>query len=111
VSGAIAIAWGAAALTCILSAGPTTALVIHVLLAGFGGHGVPEPVWWALSLGVCAGSSATLTGATAGPVAASLLERHGCELSFNRFARTGLPLMFTFLLVSSCYLAAVLGSN
>lgn len=102
--GAVALAWGAALLTAILNAGPTTALLLHVLLTALGGAAPGENLWWALSLGVCAGSSATLIGATAGPVAASLLERHGLDLSFSRFARTGIPLMFAFLVVSSCYL-------
>ena len=107
VWGAIGLAWGAALLTCVFNAGPTIALLLPLLVAGFNPTGADEAVWWALSLGVCAGSSATLTGATAGPVAASLLEKHGVTLTFNRFARTGVPIMFAFLIVSSCYLALV----
>ena len=105
--GAIGLAWGAALLTCLFNAGPITALLLPLLVAGFEPNGVDEAVWWALSLGVCAGSCATLTGATAGPVAASLLEEHGVTLTFGRFARTGVPVMFAFLIVSSCYLAIV----
>ncbi len=108
VWGAIATAWGAALLTAVLNAGPTTALLIHVLLAGMGDALPHESMWWALSLGVCAGSSATLTGATAGPIAAGLLEQHGSSLTFGRFAHTGLPVMFAFLGVSSAYLAVLL---
>ena len=69
-----------------------------LLLAG-------ESMWWALSLGVCAGSSATMTGATAVPVTAGLLEEAGFSLTYKRFAETGIPLMFVFLLISSSYLA------
>lgn len=105
-TGAIATAWAAALLTAVVSAGPTTALFIPVLASG---AAVPDPaIWWALSLGVCAGSSATLIGATAGPVAAGLLEREGLSLSFNQFARTGIPIMIGFLVVSSAYLALLL---
>ena len=104
--GAIATAWAAALLTAVLSAGPTTALFIQILAVG---GPAPDPaIWWALSLGVCAGSSATLTGATAGPVAAGLLERDGLSLSFNDFARTGLPIMIGFLVISSGYLVLLL---
>ncbi len=102
VWGVIATAWAAALLTTVVSAGPTTALFIQVLATG---APAPDPaIWWALSLGVCAGSSATLTGATAGPVAAGLLEQHGLSLGFNRFARTGVPVMIGFLIVSTAYL-------
>ncbi len=103
----LALTWAAALLTCVFNAGPTTALLIPILASGLGGGaGSSDPVmWWALSLGVCAGSSATLTGATAGPVAASLLERQGLSLSFGRFAQTGIPLMLLFLAISTTYLA------
>ncbi len=111
VWGGIALAWGAALLTCVLNAGPTTALMIHVLLAGLGGFAPGETMWWALSLGVCAGSSATLTGATAGPVTAGLLEDAGVRLTYKRFAETGIPLMFIFLLISSSYLALIIPLN
>jgi len=104
---AIALAWGAALLTCFLSAGPSAALLIHALMCGGAAFAPGETVWWALSLGVCAGSSATLTGATAGPVTASLMEKDGYVLTFTQFARTGLPVMLMFLFISSCYLAAV----
>lgn len=70
-------------------------------------------VWWALSLGILAGSSATIFGATAGPVAVTLLEKFsvpnhlnfqgGNTTSFRQFSETGLPLMLIFLSVSSVY--------
>jgi Na+/H+ antiporter NhaD/arsenite permease-like protein len=99
----VAIAWGSAILTSLLNAGPTTALLLHVLMAGMG-KDAPPVIWCALSLGVCAGSSATLTGATAGPIAARLLEARGKGLSFSRFAQTGVPLGVLYLSVSSIYL-------
>ncbi|MBF0529789.1 MAG: hypothetical protein HQK55_11080 [Deltaproteobacteria bacterium] len=81
------------------------------------GFGLSMPnyiVWWALSLGVLAGSSASLTGATAWPVAASLVEntgqRQGLKLpggnaiTLEQFARIGLPVTFIFLIVSSIYI-------
>jgi Na+/H+ antiporter NhaD/arsenite permease-like protein len=102
--GAVTIAWAAALVTALLNAGPTTALLVHVLRSALAPWAAGETVWWALSLGVCAGSSATLTGATAGPVSASLMEARGRELSFRRFARTGIPMMFGFMLVNTLYL-------
>jgi Na+/H+ antiporter NhaD/arsenite permease-like protein len=102
--GLLVVLWGAALLTTVLNAGPTTALLLHALSAS---HGAPvaagQMLWWALSLGVCAGSSGTLTGATAGPVAATILERKGYSLGFDLYARTGLPVMALFLLVSSVF--------
>ena len=116
VVGVITLACAAAVLTAFFNAGPTTALLIHMLLAGAWPAELTlgpanQVVWWALSLGVCAGSSATLTGATAGPIAASILEQQGKELNFRRFAETGIPLMTLFLVVSSLYLTLLIRST
>jgi Na+/H+ antiporter NhaD/arsenite permease-like protein len=112
---ALALMWGAAAVTMFLNAGPTTALFVPVV-AGLGvseSHGL---IWWALSLGVCAGSSGTITGATAGPVALTKMEEFleggrpeslplpPAKLSFIGYARSGVPLMLIFLLVFSAYI-------
>ena len=112
---ALVLMWAAAVVTTFLNAGPTTALFVPIVM----GLGVSEAhglLWWALSLGVCAGSSATITGATAGPVALTKLEEFAKEikgaaasapavrLSFIGYARVGVPLMFIFLLFSSAYI-------
>ncbi len=76
-------------LTACFSAGPTTAVLIPIaesLKDQLPGH----LEWWALSLGVLAGSSTTLLSATAGPIAANLLKRQtGLELSYGDFLRLG----------------------
>ncbi|MBF0127290.1 MAG: hypothetical protein HQM02_08780, partial [Magnetococcales bacterium] len=57
----LALMWVAALLTPFLNAGPSTAFLVPVAKAlnvTFPG----SAVWWALSLGVLAGSSATLSG-------------------------------------------------
>ncbi|MEE8400328.1 MAG: SLC13 family permease [Desulfobacterales bacterium] len=105
--------WSAAFLTAFLNAGPATAFLFPIVLSfsqGPPGH----VIWWALSLGVLAGSSATILGATAGPVAVTLVENHhlkrtsgsleGGSLSFAGYARTGVPVALIFLCVSSVYI-------
>jgi len=108
--------WSAALLTAFLSAGPTTALFFPVVLS-LGCLPPHHIIWWALSLGVLAGSSATLTGATAGPVATTLLEKYcarariqlsgGNTIPFKAFIRTGLPVMAIFLSLSSVYVVGL----
>lgn len=79
----------ACVLTACFSAGPTTAVLIPIA------ESLKEQLpgnleWWALSLGVLAGSSMTLLSATAGPIAANLLKRQtGLELSYGDFLRLG----------------------
>jgi len=102
--------WVAAAATAFLNAGPCTALFLPLVL-GFK-TAVPQNLyWWALSLGVLAGSSATLTGATAGSVTATMLssyraalDRPGPRLTFLSYAREAAPLALIFLAVSSVYI-------
>ncbi len=104
--------WSAAFFTAFLNAGPTTALFFPIVL-GFTLALPHHVMWWSLSLGVLAGSSATILGATAGPVAASIVENFsskyqlglsgGNTISFGQFARIGVPVMLLFLSVSSVY--------
>jgi Na+/H+ antiporter NhaD/arsenite permease-like protein len=104
--------WSAALITSFLNAGPTTALFYPIVL-GFTLALPSHVMWWALSLGVLAGSSATIFGATAGPVAASLVENFDLKdrfggsgentITFRDFARIGVPVMLLFLFVSSVY--------
>ncbi|MDO8805457.1 MAG: SLC13 family permease [Elusimicrobiota bacterium] len=102
--------WVAAAATALLNAGPCTALFIPLIFA-FKTAAPDNLYWWSLSLGVLAGSSATLTGATAGSVTATLLSTHqaragrtGGLLTFRGYAREAAPLALIFLAVSSLYI-------
>lgn len=106
----------AGVVTLFLNAGPSTAFFIPV--AGDMSAYIPGPiVWWALSLGVLAGSSAALTGATAGSVAVTYLERQverypemraflvpAQGLDAREFLRQGLPIMVVFMCVSAVYI-------
>ncbi|GAI16351.1 unnamed protein product [marine sediment metagenome] len=66
--------WAGAFATCFLNAGPTTALFLPIVLS-FKSAAPHSLYWWSLSLGVCAGSSGTLVGATAGSVTATMIDR------------------------------------
>jgi Na+/H+ antiporter NhaD/arsenite permease-like protein len=109
----LVVMWSAAFIAAFLSAGPTTALLIPVEL-GLGMQPPHHIIWWALSLGVLAGASASIVGATAGPVAVSLIENYskkygmtlagGNTLTSSQFSKIGLPVMFTFLAFSTVYI-------
>jgi len=93
----------AAVLTALFSAGPTTAALIPAAEA-MKSHLPGHMIWWCLSLGVLAGSSATLLSATAGPIAANILRaRTGIELSFGDFLRIGWKAMIVFAVLSLGY--------
>lgn len=117
---ALLIMWVSAFLTAFMNAGPTAAIFIPAIL-----HlGIMPPhylFWWALSLGVLAGSSATLYGASGGPLASSLIgkfwKKHRKSfmqdsplnnlkkaLGFKEYLKVGGPIMIIFLVISSIYI-------
>ncbi|MHC4293972.1 MAG: SLC13 family permease [Planctomycetota bacterium] len=119
--------WVGALVTCFLNAGPTTALFLPVVLS-FQGAAPHNLYWWALSLGVCAGSSGTLAGATAGSVTATMLDKfvkkrealpetsgetsegnnkRNKTLTFREYASMGIPIMLLFLFISTIYITVI----
>jgi len=109
----LTLMWVAAFFTAFLNAGPSTAffipIVMHSQFTNFS-----DLVWWALSLGVLAGSSATITGATAGIVTQTMLEekstsgmlsKDGRFLTFGEYSKVGVPIALMFLVISSLYIA------
>ncbi|MBF0158091.1 MAG: sodium:proton antiporter [Magnetococcales bacterium] len=103
----LVLMWVAGLVTPFLNAGPTTAFFIPIaqsMSQEFSG----SAIWWALSLGVLAGSSATLSGATAGPVVASQMAyAGGPTLSARRYLQWGVPMATTFLLLSTVYIVLI----
>lgn len=119
--------WVGAFTTCFMNAGPTAAMFLPVILSLK--NAAPQNLyWWSLSLGVCAGSSGTLVGATAGGVTATMVNRfirkelvgpkllsksigkdskRLTEMTFKDYASFGLPLMFIFLIISSVYITLI----
>lgn len=97
--------------TSFLNAGPSTALFIPILSTMVFPAG-SYIAWWALSIGVCIGSCATLTGATAGPIAMTLYEKFMKKepipaertISFMEYSKIGFPLIGIFTLVSILYI-------
>jgi len=115
----LALMWIAYLMTPFLNAGPATALFIPVAISV--NAWIPgDVVWWALSLGILAGSSAALTGATSGPVAVTIMENFqgqqreqkdkshiNTELNFQSYLQWGLPISLLFLTISSLYIVVI----
>jgi Na+/H+ antiporter NhaD/arsenite permease-like protein len=126
--------WIGAFVTCFLNAGPTTALFLPIVLS-FKSAAPHSLYWWSLSLGVCAGSSGTLVGATAGGITATLVDKFAkqqdrsrsasgigpgkgagftanngftlTKMTFKEYSSFGLPIMMIFLLISSIYITVL----
>lgn len=119
--------WTGAFATCFMNAGPTAAMFLPIILSlkSAAPHNL---YWWSLSLGVCAGSSGTLVGATAGSITATMVDRfikkelidrtflskstdkngsRYTKMTFQEYASLGFPLMLIFLLISSIYITLI----
>jgi Na+/H+ antiporter NhaD/arsenite permease-like protein len=83
---------------------PYTATMLP-LVQNIGQHGIPlEPSWWALALGADFGGNATLVGASANVIVASLAARAGHPIRFATFLRYGVVVTVMSLLLSTAYL-------
>ena len=98
------IMWGAAILTMVTSAVPFV-LAMILVIGGLAGQGIQpvEPLWWSLALGACLGANGTMIGSAANMVVAGISNRSGHTITFGRFAKKGLPVMFMSLVLASLY--------
>jgi Na+/H+ antiporter NhaD/arsenite permease-like protein len=97
------ILWFSAVMSGIVDNIPYTATMIPVIQS-LGDTMPTEALWWSLALGACLGGNATLVGASANVVVASLAERSGYSLKFGAFLRYGLVTTFVSLLLASAYI-------
>ncbi|GAB4564894.1 MAG: ArsB/NhaD family transporter [Anaerolineae bacterium] len=97
------ILWLSAVASGIIDNIPYTATMIP-LVESLGKSMPVGPLWWALALGADLGGNATLVGASANVVIASLAERSGHKLGFRDFLRYGIPTTFMALIISSIYI-------
>ena len=60
---------------------------------------------WSLASGICAGSTALLTSASAGPILIEATKRSGAPMSFRTYAAFGVPfsmvMLLSYLMLSS----------
>ena len=116
----VLLLWMAAGMTIFVGGG-TAAAVFAPVAASLRLDG-SQAAWWALALGIMAGSSGALSGATAGALAmnqyAGFLRRHpelaaaaasGLRFTHGEYARWGLPLMGIFLGLATFYIAILAG--
>ncbi len=95
--------WFSAFASGIVDNIPYTATMIPVVESL--GQAMPVmPLWWSLAMGADLGGNATLVGAAANVVVASLAEKSGNPIGFGRFLRYGAITTFMSLTLASVYL-------
>lgn len=95
--------WLSAIVSGVVDNIPYTATLIPIVESL--GQSMPvKPLWWSLALGACLGGNATLVGASANVVVASLAERSGHPIGFKQFLGYGLATTGLSLLLATGYL-------
>jgi Na+/H+ antiporter NhaD/arsenite permease-like protein len=94
--------WLSTVLSGIVDNIPYTATMIP-LVRSLGQAMPAEPLWWSLALGADFGGNATLVGASANVVVASLAERSGHPIGFGLFLRYGVITTLMSLVLASLY--------
>jgi Na+/H+ antiporter NhaD/arsenite permease-like protein len=102
----VLLLWVSAIASAFIDNIPYTATMVPVVieLANDPNLGLElGPLAWALALGACLGGNGTIIGASANVVAAGLAEGSGNDISFNRFFKTGFPIMILTIMTSTVY--------
>lgn len=95
--------WMSAVISGVVDNIPYTVTMIP-LVESLGQAMPVMPLWWSLALGACLGGNATLVGASANVVVASLAERSGHPIRFWRFFGYGVLTTFVSLLLATVYI-------
>lgn len=108
----ILLMWTVAVFTAVLNAGPAAAFFIPVVMQS-GYANLTDAVWWAVALGTVAGASAFMSGASAGVIAPTMVEKY-CPrslsgkkteaLTFASYSKRGVPIALIFLVISTIYI-------
>ncbi|HET7677204.1 MAG TPA: ArsB/NhaD family transporter [Candidatus Limnocylindrales bacterium] len=100
----LALMWVSGAASGIVDNIPYTATLIPVVQQ-LGERGVEvAPLWWSLALGADLGGNATIIGASANVIIASLAARTGHPISFSSYLRYGIPTVVVSLSVASLWI-------
>ena len=94
---------GSAVISSFLDNIPFVATMIPILLAMESTGMDVTPLWWAVSLGACLGGNGTLIGASANVVLSDISKKHGHEITFAKFFKTGFPIMLLTILIAGVY--------
>lgn len=95
---------GSAVISSFLDNIPFVATMIPILLAMESTGMDVTPLWWAVSLGACLGGNGALIGASANVVLSDISKKHGYEITFAKFFKTGFPIMLLTILIAGVYL-------
>jgi Na+/H+ antiporter NhaD/arsenite permease-like protein len=97
---ALLILWMSAVLSAVIDNIPYTITMVP-LVQELGQHMEIEPLIWALVIGADFGGNATIVGASANVVVASIAEAKGTPITFRGYLRYGIPATLLTMLVGT----------
>jgi Na+/H+ antiporter NhaD/arsenite permease-like protein len=97
---ALLILWMSAVLSAVIDNIPYTITMVP-LVQELGQHMEIEPLIWALVIGADFGGNATVVGASANVVVASIAEAKGTPITFRGYLRYGIPATLLTMLVGT----------
>jgi Na+/H+ antiporter NhaD/arsenite permease-like protein len=97
---ALAVLWMSGVISAIVDNIPYTVTTVP-LIQELGKTVDPEPLIWALALGANLGGNATIVGASANVVVASMSEARGHPITFAQYLRYGVPATLATLVVAT----------
>jgi Na+/H+ antiporter NhaD/arsenite permease-like protein len=103
-SGALVLLWVSAVLSAVVDNIPYTATMLPVVQQMSEPHGDSRALWWALAAGADLGGNATIIGASANVILASMAEREGHPISFGTFFRYAAPVTVGSIVVAMLYI-------
>jgi Na+/H+ antiporter NhaD/arsenite permease-like protein len=103
-SGAVVLLWVSAILSAIVDNIPYTATMLPVVAQMSEPHGGSQALWWALAAGADLGGNATIIGASANVILASMAEREGHPITFGTYFRYAAPVTVGSILVAMVYI-------
>jgi Na+/H+ antiporter NhaD/arsenite permease-like protein len=98
----VVVMWASAALSGVIDNIPYTATMIPVVAQLSAAHD-GDALWWGLAIGADLGGNATIIGASANVILASMAEREGHKITFGAFLRFGLPVTIGSMVVATAY--------
>lgn len=103
---AMIILWASGIISGVIDNIPYTATMAPMIaeIQKTLGQDYAYPLWWCLSLGACLGGNMTIIGAAANVIVSENSAKEGHPISFLKFMKYGVPIVFISLAISTAYI-------
>eukprot|EP01102_Stenamoeba_stenopodia_P004291 TRINITY_DN14613_c0_g1_i1.p1 TRINITY_DN14613_c0_g1~~TRINITY_DN14613_c0_g1_i1.p1 ORF type:complete len:750 (-),score=144.70 TRINITY_DN14613_c0_g1_i1:25-2274(-) len=106
IAAVVFLIWMTAIVSAFIENIPFTTAMVPVIVQLSNDHmGLPlSPLAWALVFGGCYGGNATIMASAANVIAISIAEQEGYKITFAKFSKLGVPVVFITCTIASLYM-------